>query len=71
MQVSASFQKLYHVAFDLRFGEMHGRVFEKSREVVVHVRCHHEHARFLLRVFASLHSHFLQLEYVDVVELFE
>ncbi len=38
---------------------------------MVHVRCHHEHARLLLGVFASFYRHFLQLEDVDMVELFE
>jgi hypothetical protein len=71
MQIFASFKQLYHVAFDLGLSEMYRWVLEEARKIVVHVRRYHEHARFLLRILAPLNSHLFQLEYVDMIELFE
>lgn len=50
MQISQSLEELQHVTFDLRFGEMNGRVVEKTRQIVIHVRGCHVHNRALALV---------------------
>ena len=69
VQVPAALEQLLHVAFDLWDGEMHIGIFKQARQVVVHVGCHHEHARLFARVFRAFDGHFLQFQDIDVVKL--
>ena len=71
MEVRTAFEQLLHVAFDLRYREMNVRILKQAGKVVVHVRCHHEHAWLLARVLRSLDSHLFQFQDIDVVQLLQ
>jgi hypothetical protein len=71
VQVRTPFKKLLHIAFDLRLREMYIWIFEETGQVMIHVRCDHEHRGFLARVLGSFHRHFFQLEDVEVVKLLQ
>lgn len=71
VQVGAALEELFHVAFDLRLGEADIRVFEKSRQVMIHVWGHHKHAGLLACVFGAFNRHLFQLQDIDMVQLFQ
>lgn len=52
VEISQSFEKLLHVAFDLRFTEADIRVCEHAAEIVVGIRRHHVKSGALLALAA-------------------
>jgi hypothetical protein len=62
---------LFHVAFDLCFGEIDLWIFKQTGQIVVHIWRDHEHAGFFACVLWSLNGHLFQFQNVDMVQLFQ
>ena len=72
MQVRDSLEQLYHIAFDLRLGELDRRIFEEAGQIMIHIRSNHIHYRFFSPLsFDSLNSHLFELQNIRMRQHFK